>query len=87
MELSDDARELLDTAAQSQSGDIKHVSTFGGTVLGAGGREFIEPKDRRSEARWIHALQELEDEGFIEALSPKRQVFRVTHRGYQIADS
>ena len=87
MNLSDDERELLNAAAQSQNGDIKHVSTLGGIRLGAGGREFIEAGNPRSEARWIHALQGLEDKGLIEPLTPKRQVFRVTHTGYQIADS
>ena len=30
MNLSDDDRELLNAAAQSQRGDITHVGTFGG---------------------------------------------------------
>ena len=87
MNLSDDDRELLNAAAQSQRGDITHVGTFGGVRIGAGDREFIEADNPRSEARWLHALQELEDKGLIEPLSPKRQVFRVTHTGYQIADN
>ena len=87
MNLSDDEGELLNAAAQSQSGQIKCVSTCGGVQLGAGDREFIEPDNPRSEARWIHAIQGLEDKGLIDPLSPKRQVFRVTHTGFQIADN
>ena len=86
-QLSDDERELLNTAAQSQSGDIKCVSTFGGVRLGAGDREFIEAHNPRSEARWLDAIRGLEDKGLIEPLSLERQIFRVTHTGYQIADS
>ena len=87
MNLSDDERELLNAAAQSQSGEIKRVSTFGGVRLGAGDGEFIEVDNPRSEARWLHAIQGLEDKGLIEPLSPKRQIFRVTHTGFQIADN
>ncbi len=85
MNLSDDERELLNVAAQSQSGEIKHVSNFGG--VGAGTRKFTESDNPRSEARWFHAIQGLEDKGLIGPLSPKSQIFRVTHTGYQIADN
>ena len=65
MNLSDDERELLNAATQSQSGEIKRVSTVGGVRLGAGDREFIEADNPRSEARWLHAIQGLEDKGLI----------------------
>ena len=85
MNLSDDERELLNAAARSEG--IKYVRTFGGVLLGAGVREFIEADNKRSEAQWTHALEGLENKGLIKPTSPKRQIFDVTHTGYQIADS
>ena len=87
LNLSDDERELLDLAAQSRDGHIMHVATLGGVRIDVGNREFVTARDPRSGARWIHALRGLEGKGLIEALSPKRQVFRVTHEGYQRSDA
>ena len=39
------------------------------------------------EAKWIGALEELEDCGFVQAASYKREVFTVTREGYDYADS
>ena len=68
--LSDDAIELLKSAADSQSGEIRAIRTFGGLSISAGDRAF-ETDDRRSEARWESAIEELERAGFVEALSYK----------------
>ena len=44
------------------------------------------PGGARENARWSGAVDELENYGLIEAGSYKRQVFLVTHIGYQVAD-
>lgn len=84
--LSEDAKELLGASVGSKDGQIMAVSTLGGLRMSAGGREF-DTEGPRAEARWKAALEELEDAGFVEPLSYERQVFQVTHRGYQFMDA
>ena len=38
------------------------------------------------EAKWMGALEELEDWGFVQATSYKRQVFTLTREGYAYVD-
>ena len=85
--LSADAIEMLKAAAASKSGDIRVIRTFGGLSVSAGGREFAEAGDRRSEARWEAAIEELERVGFVKALTYKREIFEVTYRGYKFVDA
>ena len=86
MKVSGDAKELLGAAGESASGEIMAVGTLGGLRIGAGNREF-DTNDARSEARWKAALEELERAGLVEAVSYHREVFKVTHRGYQFMDT
>jgi predicted transcriptional regulator len=37
-------------------------------------------------AKWKRALEELDSNGFVRALGPKRTMFEVTDRGYELAD-
>jgi len=41
----------------------------------------------RTRTRWGEALKQLEDKGLIEALSEKRDIFIITHDGYEVADT
>ena len=47
---------------------------------------FVNDNSPREEARWTGAVEELETYGLIEAASYKREVFRVTKLGFEIAD-
>ena len=86
-QLSEEAKELLLQAAKSNAGKILRARNRDSLVIQAGGKSFAETGDKRSEARWNGALEELEQNGLIEALSYKRQVFNLTHAGFAMADA
>ena len=80
------AHELLLEAARA-NGTIISVGTLGGHHVQAGSREFVEPGDPRSEAKWLAAVEELEEARFIEDRAHKGEVFMVTQSGYEYSDS
>jgi hypothetical protein len=83
--LSREAGELL-KAAVASGGDIMVLAFLGGSAVQASGRNFVEPGNPRSRAIWEGAVDDLEQQGFVQSSDPKRQVFRVTRDGYDAAD-
>lgn len=81
--LSAEAQELLKAAILDKGGDIMNLRAIGGRILQTNGQNFVEQGNPRSAALWDAALRELEEEGLVEAQGYKREVFRVTHLGYQ----
>ena len=64
------------------------IGTFGGTHIQAGGTNMIGgERSPREAARWIAAVEELEGHGLIKAGSYKREVFSLTHAGWEAAAS
>ena len=60
---------------------------MGGTFISANKTPFLNPEGGpRMEAKWMGALEELENYGFIQAASYKREVFTITREGYAYAD-
>lgn len=85
--LSTDAHVLLDIAVRDD-GSVMKISTLGGTHVQTGSTTFTsETGSARDEARWIAAVDELLASELVEDRAGKGQVFFVTHRGYDIADS
>jgi hypothetical protein len=85
--LSTDAHAVLDSAVQ-EDGSVMKISTLGGTHVQAGSTTLTsEPGSARDEARWIAAVDELLANTLVEDRTGKGQVFFVTHRGYDVADS
>ena len=87
LQLSEDAREMLLDAARSADDTIMAYKVMAGLAIRTRNRSFVEPGDRRSEARWKRALEELEQNGLIEALSYNGEVFQLTHAGFAMADT
>ena len=83
--LSGDAKSLL-IAAKASAGRIMYSRYLGGASVQAGNRDFIEIKNDREEARWKAAIDELRLNRLIEDAGSKGEVFRMTKRGYDIAD-
>lgn len=81
--LSREAQVLLKEALGD--GQILHVHFIGGTTVQAGGKNLAEDS-ARSVAIWEGALSELENNRLVQSADPKRQVFRVTRDGYDLAD-
>lgn len=85
--ISADAAELLRAAvAEPGGGSVILATDAMGTSVIAGTRDFTEPRSRRSEARWIKALEELELAGFLRDQYGTRFHFDVTHDGFEFVD-
>jgi hypothetical protein len=83
--ISSAARIVLAAAADA-GGEILRIPMLGGTSIRAGARNF-DTGDPRQLARWEAAIRELDNQGLIESMGHKNELFRVTHEGYELADS
>lgn len=82
--LSRDSQVLLKEAVGGD-GQVLRLEALSGTVVQAGGKRLTEDSPR-SVATWEGAINELEQYGLIHSPGTKRQVFRVTRKGYEVAD-
>ena len=84
--LSSDAQELLQAAAKDESNStILAINLLDGYVIEAGTMSF-GGGNKREEARWKRALDELVSYEFVEEQGHKGQVFELTHAGWEEAD-
>jgi len=83
--LSREAQTLLKEARQDPMGIIQRLETLGGLLIATNGKSFVEQNDPRTRAIWEDAVRELETEGLIADRGYKREVFRVTREGYEVA--
>lgn len=81
-----EAQTLIGEAAKDPSGSIYKLATMGGRFIQTNGKSFGEPSDRRSSARWEHAMDQLVNGEFVVARGFKGEVFEMTEAGYQLAD-
>ena len=84
--LSEDAKELLIEAAKDKQGIVYAIRTLGGTRIATNGNEFGDPGNRREEARWEQAIQDLLNRDLVRPLGTEGEAFEVTHKGFLIAD-
>ena len=89
-QLSDAAKNLLKEANQDSQGHIwAHVDSNEPFIRTAdnmpNGKNIIPNQNPRVVAQWRAALKELITAGLLEQTN-KSKIFRLTHRGYQIAD-
>ena len=81
--LSEDARELLLNASKDLEG-VLYTPIAGGGYIYTNGRDFADPDDPRSMARWKAAMDELVH---LDLLEPQKgEAFRLTHAGYELAN-
>lgn len=88
--LSETAEKLLKAASLVEEGKIYKTkyealpclqigrNIMGWDVVGGGGREY---------ARWEHALEELVAQAFVRPEGREKQVFALTHMGWELADT
>lgn len=86
-QLSDEARRLLKEASLDSNGTIMHLRHMGGTDLQTNGKNLIEDQNRRTVAKWEVALQQLLDEDLVIERGYKGEIFEITERGFQVADT
>lgn len=85
--ITKDAAILLIYAVLSGRGEIVVSRSLSGTSVAGGQWNFVDPQGNvQEEARWEAAIEELESFGLVEAVSYKRQIFKVTHSGFTVAD-
>ena len=85
--LSEDASELLMAAAKDPYGTIVKIRLMNGLVIQTNNWSSGEVGNRRSEARWEGALDDLVEIGFVGVRLVKgSEVFEVTREGYIAAD-
>jgi hypothetical protein len=83
--LSQDAKDLL-VAAKASGGRIMYLRHLSGAIIQAGGKEFMNSNNDRDEAHWKAAIDELRRNRLVEDAGSKGEIFRMTKRGYDVAD-
>lgn len=84
--LSNEARTLLKEASLDKHGSILHLKMMGGNAIQTNGKNFIPSNNRRDEALWEAALQELELNDLVKDPEHKGEIYELTNYGYQVAD-
>jgi hypothetical protein len=84
--LSKEAQKLLIAASKDQNGMIMRLQHLSGTSISSNNISFSEESNPRSVALWEGAIRDLENFGFIEAASYKREIFNMTREGYKAAE-
>jgi len=68
---------------QDPSGAIIRLDPREGTYVQTNQRDFVEPGNARSAARWRGAVDELHNLGLVEDRDRNGEVFYVTDAGYR----
>lgn len=85
-ELSQEARNLLTEAVKSHNGDIRRLRMSGVLQILTNRKNLIPENTARARAAWEGALEELARLDFVEVSNTNRDYFRVTRKGYEMAD-
>ena len=85
--LSDPAWALLREAAKDKNGTILRLLTMGGLSVQTNGRNFVEDREPKTEARWESVVRELSENGLIQDRGYKNEVFAVTDKGYAAVET
>jgi hypothetical protein len=88
-ELSNEAKQLFKAASQDQNGAIWCYDldqNEGAIQFQTNNTEFYS-KDPRTQATWENGFAELEDQKLIKAQGDKRIHFKVTDKGYKVAET
>jgi len=86
-QLSEDARGLLLEAIKDPQRAIYMIRTMGGVIIKTSTKSFAEMGDRRSEAKWEQALEDLVNLELVRDPRGNGNYFEVTHEGFQTADA
>jgi hypothetical protein len=84
--ISTEARQLLLEASRDPHGVVLHVTTFEGTTIETNGKNFTDPGNPRSVAKWKSSLDELTSNGLLAQKDRRGEVFSVTGDGFRVAD-
>ena len=86
-QLSDEAKQLLaELTKDDGSGAIVVTRTSGAVIIKVGRKSFGEPGNRRSEAKWEAAVNQLHECGLVQDPYSEGKYFEVTNGGFEAAD-
>jgi hypothetical protein len=85
--LSAEALELLLSEPADLQGMIFAGDMLHSLNVSSNNRQFVEPRTPRNEAKWRSVVKELLAAGLIATKDPKRQIHRVTEKGYIVAEA
>lgn len=85
--LSEEAKSLLKAASQDPNGLIRRLPVMGGGIMVQSNRKHFGGKNPRQTALIEAAIEELELKGLIQQQGSERQSFKITNKGYSLADS
>jgi hypothetical protein len=83
--LSKEAATLLKDAAQGEDGQILHLRHLSGALIQTNNTNYTEDQSPRNLAIWAGAIDELESLDLIRPANGKRESFRLTREGYEMA--
>ena len=85
--LSEEAKRLLIEAVKDKSGLIHKIKLNNGLLIRVNGIALNEVGNRRSEAMWEGAINDLIERGIVKDYNGKGTSFSLTDKGYTVADS
>jgi hypothetical protein len=85
-QLSEEARRLLVAASKDEHGQIMHVETSMGASVQTNSRNFIGENTAKCHATWRAALEELVGNDLVDGVGYEGIVFRITKKGYDVAE-
>jgi TIR domain len=83
--LSEAKQQLLVAASEDPNGRLIMAGTQGGLIVQTNGQKFGRKGNPRSDALMKRAVDGLCTDGLLEPCGHRGEVFRVTHKGYQVA--
>ena len=86
-QLSEEAKDLLIEATKVNSGLIQKIGLANGMLININGKALNELGNRRSEAKWEGALDELIERRLVKDYNGKGKAFEVTHKGFVVTDT
>ena len=84
--LSSEARAILAEACLDKHGIVIHTDLRAGLTVRTNERNLVERCDARTGARWKQAIKDLVACDLMEPLGPEGQTFKLTDKGYKVAD-
>ena len=86
-QLSEEAKELLIKATKDNYRLIQRIGLANGLLIKTDGKTLNELGNRRSEAKWEGALDDLIEQKMVKDYNGKGKAFEVTDKGFKVADS
>lgn len=84
--LSAESKTLLKEASLDDNGTIMYLKMLGGNAIQTNDKNFLASNNRREEALWEAAIQELISLDLLIPQGHKGELFQLTNSGYQVAD-